>query len=129
TADDLLSVDPEGNVEPRLELALTEGIAQVIQGQTLRICFTTGHQEVSIDEAGPHGLSELRLRLTKSNLAVETLDLGKANLSRDLLKPCHVIAIAGPKVPFAASVAQKLRDYFMEGGSLLLLLEPFVDEN
>ena len=128
TADDLMGLDAEGNVEPRIEHALTEGIAQVTRGEALSVCFTTGHQEISIDDAGPHGLAELRMRLTKSNLTVETRDLSATNLTRASLASCHLVLVVGPKSTFGEPAARALRSYYEHGGNLLLLLDPFVDD-
>ncbi len=128
TADDLMGLDAEGNVEPRIEHALTEGIAQVTRGEALSACFTTGHQEISIDDAGPHGLAELRMRLTKSNLTVETKDLSAALLKDAKLASCDLVIVAGPKLPFGEPAARALRAYYEQGGNLLLLLDPFVDD-
>lgn len=129
TPEDLISLDAEGNVEPRLEQALTEGVAQVTQGETLKICFSEGHQEASTDDVAPHGLAELRHSLSKSNLEVSTTDLSKANLAAEHLSECKLIVVAGPKVVFAERAAHALEDYFQGGGSLLLLLDPYVAED
>jgi len=129
TPEDLVGLDSEGNVEPRLEQALTEAIAQVTQGKTLSVCFSEGHGEASIDEVGPEGLAELRMRLSKSNLVVEGKDLSKAGLKKDLLKACKLVIIAGPEEVFDASTSETLRDYYLGGGNLLLLLDPMVADD
>ncbi len=126
TPEDLVGLDSEGNVEPRLEQALTEGIAQVTRGESLTVCFSEGHGEVSIDDVGPQGLAELRLRLSKSNLHVEAKDLSKAGLKKDLLKSCQLVVIAGPGTVFDAATAEALRAYYLAGGNVLVLLDPIV---
>jgi hypothetical protein len=126
TPEDLVGLDAEGNVEPRLEQALTEAIAQVTQGESLSVCFTEGHGEASIDDVGPEGLAELRMRLSKSNLVVVGKDLSKAGLKKDLLKACKLVIIAGPETVFDASTSETLRDYYLDGGNVLLLLDPIV---
>src|SRR5690606_19207462 len=118
TPEDLVGLDTDGNVEPRLEQALTEAIAQVTRGKTLTVCFTEGHGEISIDDVGPQGLAELRMRLSKSNLQVETRDLSKAGLKKDLLKTCQLVAIAGPNTPFDTATAETLRAYYESGGNV-----------
>lgn len=129
TPEDLVGLDTDGNVEPRLEQALTEAIAQVTRGKTLTVCFTEGHGEISIDDVGPQGLAELRMRLSKSNLQVETRDLSKAGLKKDLLKTCQLVAIAGPNTPFDTATAETLRAYYESGGNVLVLLDPIVGED
>jgi len=129
TPEDLVGMDAEGNVEPRLEQALTEAIAQVTQGESLTVCFSEGHGEVSIDDVGPQGLAELRMRLTKSNLRVEPKDLAKAGLKKDLLKDCKLVVIAGPGSAFDAATTQTLRDYYLAGGNVLVFLDPIVQDD
>ncbi|HEU5072803.1 MAG TPA: GldG family protein, partial [Polyangiaceae bacterium] len=126
TPEDLVGLDADGNVEPRLEQALTEAIAQVTHGESLTVCFTEGHAEVSIDDVGPQGLAELRLRLSKSNLQVETTDLAKAGPKKDSLKKCKLVVIAGPGNVFDPPTAQTLREYYLAGGNVLVLLDPMV---
>ncbi len=128
TPEDLMGLDSEGNVEPRLEKALTEGIAEVTRGEQLTVCFTTGHQEASIDDVGPQGLAELRMRLETSNFKVETVDLGKANPAADALEACAAVAVVGPAVMVGARAAELLKTYFLSGGSVLLMLDPLVDQ-
>lgn len=129
TPEDLVGLDSEGNVEPRLEQALTEAIAQVTQGESLSVCFTEGHGEASIDDVGPDGLAELRMRLSKSNLVVTGKNLSKAGLKKDLLKACKLVIIAGPESVFDTSTSETLRDYYLGGGNLLLLLDPIVADD
>jgi hypothetical protein len=129
TPEDLVGMDTDGNVEPRLEQALTEAIAQVTQGESLTVCFTEGHGEVSIDDVGPQGLAELRMRLTKSNLHVEPKDLSKASLKKDLLKDCKLVVIAGPGSVFDTSTTQTLREYYLAGGNVLVFMDPIVQDD
>lgn len=129
TPEDLVGLDTDGNVEPRLEQALTEAIAQVTRGASLTVCFTEGHGEISVDDVGPQGLAELRLRLSKSNLHVEAKDLSKASLKKDLLRSCALVIIAGPGKVFDPATAQALREYYVAGGNVFVLLDPIVTDD
>jgi hypothetical protein len=130
TIDDLMGVDDEGNVEPRLEQALTEGIAQVTRGKRRVACFTTGHQEASSDDMSPHGLAELRARLEKSNFDVRSVDLGKANVSQKDLSACELTIVGGPERVLSPAATKALTDSFRAGTNLLLLATPNVaDDN
>ena len=76
TSDELVHYDDQsGKAQPRLEQALTEGIANVLGDSKAKACFATGHRELSIDDVGPEGLAEVRHRLEKSNFEVIAVDL------------------------------------------------------
>lgn len=120
TADDLMRFDEaEARVRPRLEQALTEGLRSLSAGDKPRLCFSTGHDEASLDDFGPSGLSELRERLTKNNYEIERLALGPG--PPPSLESCRVLVLAGPQVPFRPAVAEHIAGYLKQGGSVLLL--------
>jgi hypothetical protein len=129
TLDDLVSYDAEGNVEPRLEQALTEGIAQVTRGAARVACFTVGHEEVSSDDMAAHGLAELRARLEKSNFEVKRVDLASANANANLLSPCELTIVAGPERVLAERATKALTEHLHEGGNLLVLANPSVGDD
>ncbi|HMR07211.1 MAG TPA: GldG family protein, partial [Polyangiaceae bacterium] len=98
TTDDIVVYDEnDGQARPKLEQALTEAIRNVLERESARICFSVGHQEISIDDGGPSGLAELRYRLQKGNFEVETIDLAAPKLDREL-PSCQVVVVAGPEV-------------------------------
>ncbi len=128
TTDDMVAYDEEdGRVRPKLEQALTEGIRNVLERERPKICFTTGHQEISIDDGGPTGLAEFRFRIEKDNYEVEAIDL-TAPGKQAPLEPCRVVIVAGPEVEFAAKASERLVDYLKQGGNVLLLANPVLDE-
>jgi hypothetical protein len=127
--DDMVAYDEEdGRARPKLEQALTEGIRNVLQSESTKICFVTGHQEISIEDGGPNGLGELRYRLEKNNYEVLSLDLA---VPKPDPKPesCQVIAVIGPEVRVPDKTAERLKSYLTEGGNLLLLANPMLDED
>lgn len=129
TTDDIVVYDDnDGQARPKLEQALTEGIRNVLERESARICFSTGHQEISIDDGGPSGLAELRYRLQKNNFEVEAVDLAAPKLERSL-EQCQVIVVAGPEVPFAKAALDRLETYFRGGGNIFLLSNPVLDED
>lgn len=129
TLDDLMSYDAEGNVEPRLEQALTEGIARVTRGKPRVACFTVGHEETSSDDMAPHGAAELRARLEKSNFEVKRVDLASANASAGLLSSCALTVVAGPERVLQKRASDALSDYFRSGGNVLLFANPSVGDD
>jgi hypothetical protein len=128
TNEELSSFDDEGRARPRIEQALTEGIANVIRGEVTKICFTTGHGEASLDDVSPEGLAELRRRLEKSNYQAEAVDLTRSDADKTLAS-CRVVVVAGPEVPFGADAAGRVERFATGGGGLVLFAGPvFGDE-
>lgn len=129
TTDDMVAYDEEdGRSKPKLEQALTEGIRNVLEKQTTKICFSTGHQEISIDDGGPQGLAELRFRLQKNNYETVLLDLSAPSPSVKL-EECQVVAVVGPEVRISDKVASQLASYLTGGGNVLVLANPILDED
>lgn len=127
TVDDMLHHDREGNVEPRLEHALSEGIANVLSSREIRACFTTGHGELSPHSGGPKGLGELTLRMMRNNFKVETVDLSRSKITTARLARCDLVVVAEPELPVSEAAENRLISYFEGGGRLLLLLSPVSD--
>jgi hypothetical protein len=127
-SDDIVSYDEgAGRSRPRLEQALTEGLRNVIQKDKLELCFTTGHQEISIDDVAPTGLMELRRRLGKNNYDVRNVDLVPP-LGPVPFDGCAVVLVAGPEVPFDSASASAIGAFLSGGGSALFFLPPMLDE-
>lgn len=127
TNDELVHYDDQsGKAQPRLEQALTEGIANVLSDTKSKACFSSGHRELSIDDVGPEGLSELRHRLEKSNFEVAAVDLAAPGST---LQDCNLLVIAGPGVEFDASAAARVVTFIQAGGSAYLLAAPLLGEN
>ncbi len=133
SADELVGFDDEGFAQPRIEAALTEGIARVVARERDRICFTSGHGELSLEDGSSQGLGELRHRLERSNFDVDMVTLegpaARAQLSARPLAGCHLVVVAGPERTVAPGVARQLEEHVTSGGNLLLLLNPVVDED
>lgn len=128
TVDDLVSFDEEqAQARPRLEAALTEGIVNVLGRERVRVCFTQGHQELSVSAGGPQGLSEFRARLEKNNYDVRAVDLAVAEPSA-ALSTCDAVFVVGPLTPFSKTEAQSFAEHVEKGGGLLLALGPLTDE-
>jgi hypothetical protein len=128
TSDELQSFDDEGRARPRIEQALTEGIASVTRGEVTKVCFTTGHGEASLDDVGPEGLSELRRRVEKSNYEASAVDPTRGDADK-ALDGCRVVVIAGPEIPFGADAAARLERFASAGGGVVLFAGPvFVDQ-
>jgi hypothetical protein len=129
TADELVAYDThEGRARPRLEQAFTAALRNVLERDQARVCFCTGHQELSIDSGGPSGLGELRLRLEKDNYQVESVALLGTQRAASLAG-CRVVVIAGPERTFSEQAAQRVRGYLESGGNVLILADPILGDD
>lgn len=127
TNEQIVSYDDNtGRARPRLEQALTEGIANVLAEGKSTACFSSGHRELSLDDMSPEGLAEIRHRLEKSNFVVEARDLSAQNVQLD---DCTLLAVVAPGVPFELGASQRVADYVQRGGNALLLLAPMLAED
>ena len=120
TADEVANVDPgAGEVQPRLEHALTLGLRSVNEAERPLYCFTTGHREMSLDDTGPSGISELAVRLEHDDAEVEQVELGPEPSSA--LRRCRVIVVAAPELALSDTAADRLVDASLDGANLLIL--------
>jgi len=127
TGQELVHYDEQsGKAQPRLEQALTEGIANVQSDGKEKACFATGHRELSLDDVGPEGLAELRHRLEKSNFEVTAVDLASPGAN---LKECRLLVVAGPGVEVDRAAAATITSFIQAGGSAYLLVPPLLGED
>ncbi len=126
TTDDIVQFDDAGFARPRLEQALSEGLVQLLDQVEATACFSEGHGELSIDDAGPGGLRELRARLERNNFRVRSLRLDVASASSEL-SACSLLIIAAPEQPFEARVEAELDRYWEQGGGVLVALGPALE--
>jgi len=127
TSDELVHYDDQsGKARPRLEQALTEGIANVLGDTKAQACFASGHRELSIDDVGPEGLAEIRHRLEKSNFDVVAVDLATPGAS---LTACTVLIVAGPGVQVDETAAARIVSFIQSGGSAYVLGAPILGED
>lgn len=126
TPDDMLRFDTEsGRARPLLEQAVTEGIVNVLSSDKPLVCFSRGHQELGLHDAGPEGLLELKDRVEKSNYAVAERDPS----SKEGLEGCRLLVVANPRLPFDRESAALIARKVQAGMSALLFLGPMVGEN
>ena len=118
------------HVKPREERALTQAIRSVLGGDKARLCFTTGHGELSLDAAKDERewLGGLRDLLEKSNYELASVDLTEPG-SRQPLAGCTVAVIAGARTPFAPTESSRLHSWLLEGGRLLAAIGPIASES
>lgn len=125
TTSDMVEVQgsDDTRVKPREERALTGAIRNVLGTEKAKICFTTGHGEMSPNDASDHGAGALKDVLEKDNYDVALADSSAPNAG-DTFKSCAVVIIAGLRGGFASDEAERLRAYLLEGGNMLLAASP-----
>ena len=128
TSDDVVAYDEEdGRARPKLEQALSEGIRNVLDQEKAKLCFSTGHKEISIDDGGPHGLAELKFRLEKNNYDVQAAEISKQ--AKSALGGCAALVVAGPEVAFEPDEARRIEELVKGGASVFLLVNPLLDDD
>lgn len=127
TSDELVHLDEEsGRSRPALEQALSSALDNVRRTERAKLCFTTGHREPTLDDAGPEGLSELKQRLLKNNYDPVGVD---ATSPKPSYADCVAVVVPTPELEFGTTEALPLVDYVRSGGSALLLLAPTLGES
>jgi hypothetical protein len=126
TPQDLFETSADDvRVKPREERALTQAIRSVLGGDKAKLCFTTGHGELSLDAAKDERewLGSVRDLLEKDNYELTSVDLTNPN-ERQPFAGCTVAIIAGARAPFGPEESSRLRAWLMDGGSLLAAVGP-----
>jgi ABC-type uncharacterized transport system involved in gliding motility auxiliary subunit len=119
-------VEGGGNEEQLTKITeekLTNAILKVTRDTKKIICCLTGHGEKSIDDAQPAGLSGL-----KSSVEAEGYAIRNLLTLRDSIPPdCTILLIPGPEKDLYATERGMIERLMSRGGSVLLLIDPFVD--
>lgn len=125
TPSDMVEVTSgdDTRVLPREERALTGAIRNVLDRDKAKLCFTTGHGEMSPNDAGERGVGIFRDLLEKDNFEVTIVD-SSAPGAADAFAPCAVVVVAGLQGAFAKGETEQLRTYLLSGGNLLLAASP-----
>ncbi len=127
TASEMVEVAAadDTKVKPREERALTGAIRNVLAGAKTKVCFVTGHGEMSPADPGERGASVIKDVLDKDNYVVATVSLGAPSVAKPL-EGCAVAIIAGLLEPFEKTEAERLRTWLLEDGNLFLAASPIL---
>jgi len=112
-------------VKPREERALTGAIRNVLGGTKTKVCFITGHGEMSPADPAEHGAAVIKGVLDKDNYVVATVALGTSSAPKPL-EGCAVAIIAGLLEPFEKTEAERLRTWLLEDGNLFVAASPIL---
>ncbi len=128
-ANDLADLDFSGaqlGEEPKIkafkgEEQFTSALVDLTQGAKPKVLFTTGHGELSLDDASTSGLQAVRQLLNPDNTDLqEWASLG----AKAVPDGTSLVVIAGPRAAFTEAELKVLGTYLAGGGRLLVLLDP-----
>jgi len=101
------------------EEELTNTLVRVLHKERVAY-FLTGHGEYDIQEEGDQGLQKFQKSLAENNIVSKPLMLG---VWEGVPEDCDVLVIAGPKQPLTAKEERLIREYLLQGGDALILVE------
>ncbi len=118
-----ISAGDDTRVKPKEERALTGAIRNVLGSEKVKLCFTTGHGEMSPEDPGREGAGMLRDVLEKDNYEIKVVDPGAPNAAEPFAG-CGVVLVAGLRGAFTNEETERLRTFLLGGGNLLLAVSP-----
>ena len=130
TTSDMVEISnaDDTKVKPKEERALTGAIRNVLGSERKKVCFTSGHGEMSPQDVGERGVGLLRDVLEKDNYEVIVVDVGAPNVAEPF-KQCAVAVIAGLRGAFTKDEVERLRNWLLEGGNLFLAASPITGDS
>lgn len=125
TSGNVVVLESEGDQERvygGTEEQLTSAILAISTGEQARICFLTGHGELSIEDTSGTGLAVMKSILEDQQYQVDELNLSVQETPR-VPADCAALVIAGPTEPIREREMEAIIDYATQGGNLLIGLE------
>lgn len=123
-----ISQGDDTRVKPKEERALTSAIRSVLSRDKSKLCFTSGHGEMSPEDPGREGAGMLKDLLVKDNYEIAVVDPGALNVSEPF-SACAVVVVAGLRGAFTKDETERLRTFLLGGGSMLLAVSPITGES
>lgn len=120
-----VSAGDDTRVTPKEERAFTGAIRNVLGSEKVKLCFTHGHGEMSVDDPGQEGAGVLRDVLEKDNYEISSVDPGAPNAAEPFTG-CGVVVVAGLRGAFSKEETERLRTYLLKDGNLLLAVSPII---
>ena len=105
------------------EESLTNGLIRLSKGESHDVYWVTGHGEREFTGTEPESLRFIQENLSKENYRFEKLNLMQKDIPRD----ASLLIVAAPRKPLFPEEVESLKRYLIEGGSVLIFLEPFED--
>lgn len=112
----------QGPSDPNFEEKLTNALIRVRRSGKSKIGFLTGHQELSIEQAGRGGYSQLKEKLESGHYLVSTVSL---LTQKEVPADVSMLVVAGPKSEFFPAELTALEDFLKKrAGKILMMVEP-----
>jgi len=108
------------------ESQVTAALVKLLSEGKKTVYFLTGHGEKNPDDTGDQSYSQWRASLQAKNFTVSTLNLLTTS---SIPEDANVIVVADPKQPLLAAEVELLGKFAVNGGSLVVLLEPTIITN
>lgn len=103
------------------EAELTNAILRLMRGDVQKVYWLTGHGERPFRGMEPLSLSSLVEELEKQNYQFQKLNLAHETVPKD----AALVVIAAPQKALYREEIHSLKEYLLDGGRLLIFLEPF----
>jgi ABC-type uncharacterized transport system involved in gliding motility auxiliary subunit len=103
------------------EQDITSALLKVSRDAPKDVYFLSGHNERSPADYEAAGYGGVGALLEENNYRVRTLNLA---LTEDIPSDAALLVIAGPRRPLLSDEARRIRDYLLDGGKALILVDP-----
>lgn len=103
---------------------VTNAILKLTQKQEKIVFFLTGHGERDVGDFDKDGFSTAKEAIERENFKVKTLNL---LVEPSVPENAALVVLADPKKPLLAKEIESLKQYLNQGGSVMVMLEPFAD--
>jgi hypothetical protein len=123
--DGYIMVEYEGQTnltQTITEEGITQAILKVARTTSPKLCFTSGHGEMSLDapDEDVRSLSAIKGGMGNEGYEARTI----SNFEGGVPSDCSVLVVAGPVQPFSTPEANSLDKYLSGGGKALFMLNP-----
>ena len=106
------------------EISLTPAISNLVSDRQVTAYFVQGHGEIPLT-GDQESLIGVKAALEQEGTMVQTLNLSTL---KQFPQDANLLVIAGPRQPFLAAEIQQLETYLAEGGRVLFLLGPEIEQ-
>jgi ABC-type uncharacterized transport system involved in gliding motility auxiliary subunit len=108
-------------VESTAEQDLTNALIKVVEGTEQTVYFLEGHGEKTPTDTEREGLSSASSALELDNFAIESLLLAQQGR---VPSDATVVIVAGPETDLLPGEIEALGAYLVDGGKLMILVDP-----
>jgi ABC-type uncharacterized transport system involved in gliding motility auxiliary subunit len=104
------------------EQSLTNAVIRVTREGEKVVYFTLGHGEKNTSDTGDDGAANLKNAIEKAAYKVKEIVIARER--GGIPAECSALVVAGPKAQFFPFELEQIERYVLEGGRVLLMLDP-----